>query len=106
MRSPSSSGGWTREPTTSEPRPGEPEERRDCAGSPAPGDSPGPSTATSGWAAGTPTKGSTSPTPGRAGTSNLPAVYADRIFRAFRSFGSPNRGFGVTADPSSLGRRG
>ena len=35
------------------------------------------------------------------GNLNLPAVYTDRIFRAFRGFGGPNCGVGVTADPSS-----
>ena len=35
------------------------------------------------------------------GNLNLPAVYTDRIFRAFRGFGGPDCGVGVTADPSS-----
>ena len=35
------------------------------------------------------------------GNLNLPAVYTDRIFRAFRGFGGPNCGVGVMADPSS-----
>ena len=35
------------------------------------------------------------------GNLNLPAVYTDRMFRAFRGFGGPNCGVGVTADPSS-----
>ena len=35
------------------------------------------------------------------GNLNLPAVYTDRIFRAFRGFGGPNCGVGVVADRSS-----
>ena len=35
------------------------------------------------------------------GNLNLPAVYTDRIFRAFRGFGGPNCGVGVTADRTS-----
>ena len=35
------------------------------------------------------------------GNLNLPAVYTDRIFRAFRGFGGPDCGVGVTADRSS-----
>ena len=35
------------------------------------------------------------------GNLNLPAVYTDRIFRAFRGFGGPDCGVGVTADPAS-----
>lgn len=35
------------------------------------------------------------------GNLNLPAVYTDRIFRAFRGFGGPGCGVGVTADPAS-----
>ena len=35
------------------------------------------------------------------GNINLPAVYTDRIFRAFRGFGGPDCGVGVTADPTS-----
>ena len=35
------------------------------------------------------------------GNLNLPAVYTDRMFRAFRGFGGPNCGVGVTADPAS-----
>ena len=35
------------------------------------------------------------------GNLSLPAVYTDRIFRAFRGYGGPNCGVGVVADPSS-----
>ena len=35
------------------------------------------------------------------GNLNLPAVYTDRIFRAFRGFGGPDCGVGVMADPTS-----
>ena len=35
------------------------------------------------------------------GNLNLPAVYTDRIFRAFRGFGGADCGVGVMADPSS-----
>ncbi len=35
------------------------------------------------------------------GNLNLPAVYTDRIFRAFRGFGGPNCGVGVMADRNS-----
>ena len=35
------------------------------------------------------------------GNLNLPAVYTDRIYRAFRGFGGPNCGVGVLADPGS-----
>ena len=35
------------------------------------------------------------------GNLNLPAVYTDRIFRAFRGYGGPDCGVGVTADLSS-----
>ena len=35
------------------------------------------------------------------GNLNLPAVYTDRIFRAFRGYGGPDCGVGVTADRSS-----
>ena len=35
------------------------------------------------------------------GNLNLPAVYTDRIFRAFRGFGGADCGVGVVADPTS-----
>ena len=35
------------------------------------------------------------------GNLNLPALYTDRIFRAFRGFGGPNCGVGVVADRTS-----
>ena len=35
------------------------------------------------------------------GNLNLPAVYTDRVFRAFRGFGGSNCGVGVMADPTS-----
>ena len=35
------------------------------------------------------------------GNFNLPGVYRDRIFRAFRGFGGPDCGVGVSADRSS-----
>ncbi len=35
------------------------------------------------------------------GNLNLPAVYTDRLFRAFRGFGGPNCGVGVTVDHTS-----
>ncbi len=35
------------------------------------------------------------------GNLNLPAVYTDRIFRAFRGFGGPDCGVGVAADRTS-----
>ena len=35
------------------------------------------------------------------GNLNLPAVYTDRIFRAFRGFGGPDCGVGVSADRTS-----
>ena len=35
------------------------------------------------------------------GNVNLPAVYTDRMFRAFRGFGGPNCGVGVQADHTS-----
>ncbi len=35
------------------------------------------------------------------GNLNLPAVYTDRVFRAFRGYGGPNCGVGVVADQSS-----
>jgi hypothetical protein len=35
------------------------------------------------------------------GNLNLPAVYTDRIFRAFRGFGGPDCGVGVTVDRNS-----
>ena len=35
------------------------------------------------------------------GNLNLPAVYTDRMFRAFRGFGGPNCGVGVVADHDS-----
>ena len=35
------------------------------------------------------------------GNLNLPAVYTDRIFRAFRGFGGPDCGVGVVADGTS-----
>ena len=35
------------------------------------------------------------------GNLNLPAVYTDRMFRAFRGFGGPNCGVGVVADRNS-----
>ncbi len=35
------------------------------------------------------------------GNLNLPAIYRDRMFRAFRGFGGTNCGVGVMADPTS-----
>ena len=35
------------------------------------------------------------------GNLNLPGIYTDRLFRAFRGFGGPDCGVGVTADPTS-----
>ena len=35
------------------------------------------------------------------GNLNLPAVYTDRMFRAFRGFGGPNCGVGVTGGPDT-----
>ena len=35
------------------------------------------------------------------GNLNLPAIYTDRIFRAFRGFGGPDCGVGVAADQTS-----